>query len=50
MTRPSLKAFWQNFDRADGSIQEKLAKAFANHLRKVTALSECCGHHGEPGC
>jgi hypothetical protein len=50
MVRPSLKAFLKNFDTYEGSTKKKMRKAVTNNLKKVTTLSECCGHHGEPGC
>jgi len=50
MARPSLKSFFANFDDYDGSWEKKVRKALRNNAKKITTLSECCGHPGEPGC
>ena len=50
MSRPSFRAFLQNFNEYDAPLDKKLRKAFANNLKKLKTRSECCGHHGEPGC
>lgn len=50
MSRPSLRNLLKNFDEYDAPIDRKVRKAVRNNLKKLTTLSECCGHHGEPGC
>jgi hypothetical protein len=50
MGRPSLRDFFKNFDEYDAPVDKKIRKAVTNNLKKLTTLSDCCGHHGEPGC
>jgi hypothetical protein len=50
MGRPSFRDFLKNFDEYDAPIDRKVSKAVRNNLKKLTTWSECCGHHGEPGC
>jgi hypothetical protein len=50
MGRPSFRDLLKNFDEYDAPIDRKISKAVRNNLKKLTTLSECCGHHGEPGC
>lgn len=50
MVRPSLRALFKNFGSYDASLEKKLSKAVSNNLKKLVTLTECCGHHGEPGC
>jgi hypothetical protein len=50
MGRPSFRDFFKNFDEYDAPVDKKLRKAVTNNLKKLTTLSDCCGHHGEPGC
>ena len=50
MARPSLKAFFRNFDYNDGQLDRKIAKALRNNVKKVVTFSDCCGRPGEPGC
>jgi hypothetical protein len=50
MGRPSFRAFLQNFDEYEAPLGKKIRKALANNLKKLTTLSDCCGHPGEPGC
>ncbi|MGH8972913.1 MAG: hypothetical protein ACRD0C_06880 [Acidimicrobiia bacterium] len=50
MARPSFRDFLKNFDDYDASLDKKIRKAVTNNLKKLTTLSDCCGHPGEPGC
>jgi hypothetical protein len=50
MVRPNIRSFFKNWDTYEGSNKKKLRKAIQNNTKKVTHLSECCGHYGEPGC
>jgi hypothetical protein len=50
MARPSPRAFFENFDSHDAPFAEKVRLAIRNNLIKVRNGSNCCGHHGEPGC
>jgi len=50
MGRPSFRHLLKNFDEYDAPVDRKIRKAVTNNLKKLTTLSECCGHHGEPGC
>ena len=50
MGRPSFRDFWKNFDEYDAPVDRRVGKLVINNLRKLTTLSECCVHHGEPGC
>lgn len=50
MGRPNFRDFLKNFDEYDASVDKKIRKALTNNLKKLTTLSDCCGHHGEPGC
>jgi hypothetical protein len=45
-----MRDFFKNFDEYDAPVDKKIRKAFSNNLKKLTTLSDCCGHHGEPGC
>ena len=40
----------QNFRHYDAPFPVKLRLALSNSWRKVRTRSNCCGHHGQPGC
>ena len=50
MTRPNGRDFVRNFRDYDGPLGVKLRLAAANTWRKLRTRSNCCGHHGQPGC
>ena len=50
MTRSSARALVQNFRDYEAPLTVKLRLALANSWRKLRTRSNCCGHHGEPGC
>jgi hypothetical protein len=50
VTRPSLRVSIANFRDYDASLLTKVRLVVANNLIKVRTKSNCCGHHGEPGC
>ncbi|MDQ3947220.1 MAG: hypothetical protein M3357_19090 [Actinomycetota bacterium] len=50
MAGPSMRDFFRNFGEYDAPLDKKIRKAFSNSLTKIRTRSECCGHHGEPGC
>lgn len=50
MARPSVRAFFANFDTYEATLAEKVRLALRNNMIKVRRGSNCCGNHGEPGC
>ena len=48
--RPSIAAFFSNFQTYDAPFHVKLRLALQNTMIKIRTHSDCCGHDGEPGC
>ena len=47
--RPSLGSFFGNM-KAPMPLRRKLWLLVRNNMLKPLRRSNCCGHHGEPGC
>ncbi len=50
MALPNTGDYVKNVRDYDAPILKKLDLTVTNSLRRVAAVSECCGHPGEPGC
>jgi hypothetical protein len=50
MDKPSLRVSLANFRDYDAPLATKLRMVVTNNLIKARTRSNCCGHHGEPGC
>lgn len=48
--RPNLRALRRNWRRSTLPFWQKIQAAMRNNAIKMRAGSDCCGHHGEPGC
>ncbi len=48
--RPSLGAVFSNWASYDAPFTTKLRMVVTNNMIKLRNRSDCCGHHGEPGC
>lgn len=47
--RPSGRAFLTNL-HVDMPLSKKIWLVLRNNMKKILTMSNCCGHHGEPGC
>ena len=50
MARPSIGAFFANWNTYEAPLAEKMRLALRNNLKKARTGSNCCGNLGEPGC
>jgi len=48
--RPHPRDLLRNFHDYDAPFPETVRLMAANNWRKLRTGSNCCGHHGEPGC
>ena len=48
-SRPSLRAYFTNL-RQPMPLPRKVFLLIRNAGRRITTMSNCCGHPGQPGC
>jgi len=48
--RPNPFHFFTNWRSSDLPLLERMRVAMRNNAIKIRNRSDCCGHHGEPGC
>jgi hypothetical protein len=46
---PSIRATFSNL-KAPMPLHRKVVRLLANNWTRIRTFSNCCGHHGEPGC
>jgi len=48
--QPSIRASLANFRDYEAPFATKVRLMLANNFTKLRTRSQCCGHHGQPGC